>query len=296
MRLVQTLKTLQRPFVLWPILRAIAKPFWAEAAKSKGKGIIVSRFKRQIPSWSLLLILLLGIAVGFYASTAMSQAASPGQSTNPDFTIGANPASSAVSQGGLATFTVSLGSLNGFAGSVNLNATLSPRATNVTIALNPNSVSLLTGAGTSVLTVSTPTTISLGTYTITIGGTSGRLSHNVSIFLQVTSRPAPDFLISANPASLVIAQGAGGSSAITITSVGGFSGTISLASTITPNSSNSPTLTLNPNMVTLLSGGTANAVLTISTTGGTTRGSYTVVVLGTSGPDSHTVSVSLTVQ
>ncbi len=296
MRLVQTLKRLRKPFALWPILRSASKPFWAQTIQNKGKGIVASRLKRQIPSWSLLLVLILGIAAGFYASTAMSQAVGAGQTNTPDFTIGTNPASSFVSQGGLATFTISLNSLNSFAGSVNLNVSLSPRATNVTIALNPNSVSLLTGSGTSVLTISLPTTIPVGTYTVAISGTSGKLSHSVSTFLQVTSPPAPDFLISANPSSLSITQGSSGSSTITITSIGGFSGTVSLADTITPGSANSPTLTLNPNRVTLLSGGTASTVLTVNTTSGTGLGNYTIVVLATSGSVSHTVSISLMVQ
>jgi hypothetical protein len=226
----------------------------------------------------------------------MSQVVGSGQSNGPDFSIGATPTSSTVIQGGLATFTVSLSSLNSFAGSVNLNASLSPRAKNVTVATNPNSVSLLTGLGTSTLTVSAPATIPVGTYTLTINGTSGKLVHSVSTFLQVAKPPPPDFLISASPTSLTIYSGSSGSSTLTVTSQGGFSGVISLAATITPNGGNSPTLTLNPGTVTLLSGGTTSSILTMSTVSNTPRTNYTIVVLATSGSISHTISVSLTVQ
>ena len=84
-------------------------------------------------------MLLLGAGVGFYASTIFSEVAGIGQSTAPDFTLGTNPVSMTTSQGSLAAFTVSLTSLNSFAGSVNLNYSLSPGITNVTIALNPSS-------------------------------------------------------------------------------------------------------------------------------------------------------------
>ncbi len=262
---------------------------------ARERGLVGGGLRRQIPSWSLLVILVLGVVAGFYISNAMSQAGS-GQSNSPDFSIGAIPAASSATQGGLATFTVSLNSLNSFAGSVNLNASLSPRTINATVAMNPNSVSLLTGSGRSTLTVSTPATIPVGTYTLTINGTSGRLAHSVSTFLQVTKPPPPDFLISPSPSSLTISPGSSGSSTLTFTSQGGFGGIINMSATITPSVVNGPTLTLTPSTVTLLSGGTTSAVLTMSTGSNTPRTGYTVVVLATSGSISNTVSVSLIVQ
>src|SRR5205809_45090 len=50
-----------------------------------------------------------------------------------------------------------------------------------------------------------------------------------------------------------------------------------------------------PHRVTLLSGGTVNSVLTISTTGTTLQGVYTIVVLGVSGTLANSVSITLTV-
>lgn len=199
-------------------------------------------------------------------------------------------------QGSLATFTVSLASQNSFAGSVNLNYSLSPGITNVTIALNPSSVSLLTGTGASTLTVSLPASTPLSTYTIIIIGASGRLSHNVTSILRVVTPPSPDFSITASPSPMNITRGSAGSTTITLTSISGFTGTVSLTTSISPNNFGSPTLTLNPNQVTLLSGGTGNAVLTINTNGGTTRGVYTIVVLGVSGTLANSVSITLTVQ
>jgi hypothetical protein len=241
-------------------------------------------------------MLLLGAGLGFYASTILSEATGIGQSTAPDFTLGTNPVSMTAPQGSLASLTVSLASLNSFAGSVNLNYSLNPSITNVTIALNPGSVSLLTGAGASTLTVSVPDFAPPNTYTIVIVGASGRLSHNVTSILRVVPPPSPDFSITSSPASMNVTRGSATSSTVTLTSIGGFAGTVNLSMSISPSNGSSPTLTLNPNRVTLLSGGTGNAVLTVNTGGGTAPGIYTLVVLGVSGTLANSVSITLTVQ
>jgi len=242
------------------------------------------------------MMLLLGAGVGFYASTIFSEVAGIGGPTTPDFTIGTNPVSITTPQGSLAAITVSLTSLNSFAGSVNLNYSLSPGITNVAIALNPGSVSLLTGSGTSTLTVSVPASAPLSTYTIVIDGASGRLSHNVTSILRVVRPPSPDFSIASSPSSMNVTRGSATSATLTLTSIGGFAGQVNLTTSISPSSGSSPTLTLNPNRVTLLSGGTGNAILTVNTTGGTLPGSYTIVVLGVSGTLANSVSITLTVQ
>ena len=241
-------------------------------------------------------MLLLGAGVGFYASTIFSEVAGIAGPTVPDFTIATNPVSMTTPQGSLASITVSLASQNNFAGSVNLNYSLSPGITNVTIALNPDSVSLLTGSGSSTLTVSIPPSSPQGTYTITVGGASGRLSHNVTSILRVIPPPAPDFSITPSPPSMNVTRGSATSATLTLTSIGGFAGQVNLTTSISPSSGTSPTLTLNPNRVTLLSGGTGNAILTVNTGGGTSLGTYTIAVLGVSGTLANSVSITLTVQ
>jgi hypothetical protein len=295
-RLVRVLKSLRKPFALWPVIAAFARPFKSLAQHGLTGRQFSPRLRRPLPAWSLLVMLLFGAGLGFYASTIFSEVAGTGQSTAPDFTLGTNPVSITASQGSLASLTVSLASLNSFAGSVNLNYSLSPGITNITIALNPNSVSLLTGTGASTLTVSVPATAPLSTYTIIIAGSSGRLSHNVTSILRVVPPPSPDFSITAAPSSINATRGSATSSTITLTSIGGFAGTVNLSMSISPSNGGSPTLTLNPNRVTLLSGGTGNAVLTINTNSGTLPGVYTIVVLGVSGTLANSVSITLTVQ
>jgi hypothetical protein len=93
-----------------------------------------------------------------------------------------------------------------------------------------------------------------------------------------------------------LTRGSATSATLTLTSIGGFAGQINLTASISPSNGSSPTLTLNPNRVTLLSGDTGNAVLTVNTGGGTSPGTYTIVVLGVSGTQANGVSISLTVQ
>jgi hypothetical protein len=296
LRLVRVLKTIRKPFPLWPILAAFARPIRTLAHHGLGHPQLTPKLRRPLPAWSLLMMLLLGAGVGFYASTIFSEVAGIGGPTTPDFTIGTNPVSMTVPQGSLASITVSLASLNSFAGSVNLNYSLSPGITNVTIALNPGSVSLLTGSGTSTLTISVPASAPLNTYTITVDGASGRLTHNVTSILRVVTPPSPDFAITSSPSSMNVTRGSATSPTLTLTSIGGFAGQVNLTSSISPSNGSSPTLSLNPNRVTLLSGGTGNTVLTVNTSGGTSLGTYTIVVLGVSGTLANTVSITLTVQ
>src|SRR5438876_1126660 len=93
-----------------------------------------------------------------------------------------------------------------------------------------------------------------------------------------------------------VTRGSATSSTITLTSIGEFAGTVDLTMSISPSNAGSPTLRLNPNRITLLSGGTGNAVLTINTIGTTRLGTYTIVVLGVTGTLANSVSINLIVR
>jgi hypothetical protein len=99
----------------------------------------------------------------------------------------------------------------------------------------------------------------------------------------VQSPAAPDFTISANPTTVgPLNVGAQGTSAITITPLNGFTGTVHL----TPTASAGLTASVNPADIT--AGQTSTLTLSSSTTG-----TYTVTVTGTSGSLSHPVTVTV---
>jgi hypothetical protein len=93
-----------------------------------------------------------------------------------DFTIAASPSTLTITRNTNGTYTVTVGALNGFSGTVNLSVTL-PR--NTTGTFSPASV---VGSGTSTLTVNSSRRT---TSTLTITGTSGTKTHSTTVTLTV---------------------------------------------------------------------------------------------------------------
>lgn len=103
----------------------------------------------------------------------------------------------------------------------------------------------------------------------------------------INASAAPSFALSASPASLSVAQNGSGTSTITVSEVGGFSGTVTLAATGLPSG-----------VTASFTAGTAagTQLLTLSASSTTSLGGPVMVtVTGTSGALSATTAVSLTV-
>src|SRR5262249_22226265 len=129
----------------------------------------------------------------------------PGSSGLPGFALAASPASVTVIQGNTGTSTITVFDENGFTGSVSLAATGLPAG--VTAAFNPTSTT-----GSTTLTFTASSTAATGTVTVNIKGTSEGMTGSTTISLTVNAPPAPNFTLSASPASLTMVQGASGSS------------------------------------------------------------------------------------
>ena len=102
--------------------------------------------------------------------------------------------------------------------------------------------------------------------------------------------PAPDFILSVTPTSRSITRGSSTTYTVTVTAVNGFSGFVSLSSSISP-AANGTTMSLNPTGLTL--GSSASSTLTVSTAKKTTRRTYTITVTATSGALVHSTTVTL---
>jgi len=100
---------------------------------------------------------------------------------NGDFSIAVTPASTTINRAGSATYTVTITAGQGFSGMVNLSVSGLPKFANSKF--NPTPI---VNSGTSVLTVNTNRNVAIGTYTLTITGTSGSRVHsaNVSLIVQ----------------------------------------------------------------------------------------------------------------
>jgi len=99
-----------------------------------------------------------------------------------DFSIAASPSSQTLTAGQNTTYSLTVGALNGFTGSVTLSASGFPSGASGSF--TPTSVA---GSGTSTLTVSTASTTPPGTYTLTVTGTSGTLMHSTTVTLVVNA-------------------------------------------------------------------------------------------------------------
>jgi len=106
--------------------------------------------------------------------------------TAPNFSISASPSSLPIQLGSSASSTIDITSINGFNQPVQLSVSGAPSG--VTATLSPSQVTPPAGGtATSTLTVSVGTTATPGSYTLTVTGTSGSLTHSTYISLQITA-------------------------------------------------------------------------------------------------------------
>ena len=106
---------------------------------------------------------------------------------------------------------------------------------------------------------------------------------------------SPDFALNSTPTVLCVNPGVDAVSVISVSSVGGFAGTVNLGDSIGPAMSNGPTLSDIPSSVTLAADQSTSFSLRISNTTSTPLYTYTVTVSGLQGATLHQTTVQLTV-
>ena len=119
-------------------------------------------------------------------ATPIPPTATPTNTPAPaaDFSLSVSPTSQTVTRPGSTTYTVTLTSVNGFSGNVNLSVSGLPSKTTATFSPNPVALSS-GGTATSTLTINAQSNGSRGTFTLTITGTGGGQSHSQNVTLTV---------------------------------------------------------------------------------------------------------------
>jgi hypothetical protein len=209
-----------------------------------------------------------GTSGKLYHSTAI-------QVTLPYFVETANPTILLLEAGQIGTSNITLTPFSGFAGFVALSTSIVP-GTGLGCSLD-NSIAFVGIPTNSMLSCNGVA----GSYTVTAKGTSGTISVSASVTITIE-----DFSLNAVPSSTSLTQGSSAATTVTVTSLQGFNGTVSLTAAYSP----SLQITLNPTSVT----GSGSSTLTITATS-TALGTYLVNITGTSNHLSHTTTVTVTV-
>ncbi|MEM3004638.1 MAG: hypothetical protein QXK96_05005, partial [Candidatus Bathyarchaeia archaeon] len=141
-----------------------------------------------------------------------------------DFSVSANPPSLTIKAGETATLTTTASLVSG--SPANTALALSGLPAGATFSFNPPTGS---PTFTSVLTITTTSTVTPGSYVLTITGTSGSLSKTATVTLSIQSAVEADFELSTIPVSQAVAPKQSTSFVISVTGKGGFESTIGLA-------------------------------------------------------------------
>jgi len=207
-----------------------------------------------------------------------------GTISTPGFGLTASATSVSTEQGSSATSTITSTVLNGFSAGISLSASGQPAG--VTVGFSPASI---TGAGSSTLTFTVGASAAVGTYRITVTGTSGSISEAVTVTLAITKAPA-NFTISASPTSISVDQGGSGTSTITSVISGGFDSSVSLSATGYPIG---VTVSFSPK--TIAAPGSGQSTMKVTVGKQVALGNHTITINATGAGIPREVQVTLTV-
>jgi uncharacterized membrane protein len=143
-----------------------------------------------------------------------------------------------------------------------------------------------------VLTVNTASSTPSGSYTLSITGTSGNLSHSTAVKLVVQKGQTSDFAIAVSPTSQQVLQGDQTTYKVSVSSVAGFTSPVSLSVSGLPKG---VTATASPNSVTPTPTPGTISTLTVVAASNASIGNYTLTITGKSGSLVHSAQAALAV-
>jgi hypothetical protein len=241
---------------------------------------------------------------GSYSMTVVGTDAATGKLTStavipvtvnamvPAFALTGTPVDITGGPGSSGTSTVTVAPSGGFNGSVALTCS------GAGFTCDAASVAASASGGTATLTIHSASSVTAGTYSLTVTGTdtSGKVTASTTIPVKVDAALTPSLSI-AGTAVTISSPGATGSSTITLTPAGGFTGTVTLGCVVSSAPASAVSAPACASATASITGATAaTAPLTIQTTSGTTAGAYTLAITATSGGSAiATTTIQLTV-
>jgi phospholipase C/sugar lactone lactonase YvrE len=217
------------------------------------------------------------------ASSSAGFALSVGVTGN--FSLSMSPSAFSLSTGATSpSITLSVTGQNGLQGSVTF--TVSGLPAGVTISQQtPFSVAV---GGKQSLNLSASTATKPGSYSVSLQGTCGSVTHSIALNLTISAMA--DFSLLISPSGLSVMPGAASTPLVaSVGAIGGFSGTVSIGVAGLPSG-----VTTTPSGPFSLAAG-GNQQMTVNVPGSVANGSYPIVLTGTSGTLTHTVNFMLTV-
>ena len=214
-----------------------------------------------------------------------------GGQPQPDLTLaGVSPDSPAVVQGGTVTLTLTFTSQNGFQGPVSLSVTENGQPPSW-LTLSPPSATLNVPKGGQAqvsLQVQVAANAPTGPHALKLKVSYGDKVAERDLTLTVNA--PPDFTLSLNPTSLTVQQGGSGTTRLTLTPQGGFTGRVNLSLVGAP-----PGITLSPPSLEVAGPSPVTQDLTIQVGAEVAPGTYSLRVRGTSGSLTGEADLALTV-
>lgn len=137
---------------------------------------------------ALFLASVLIVANGCVISPRRTVNGTGGGGSNSEFNLSANPSSQSIVAGSSAAYTVSVSALNGFTGTVSLNAAVS----NTNVVASFDNTTITGGSGSATLTVATTAATPGGNVTITVtaSDTTNNISQNVAVTAAIQGSAA----------------------------------------------------------------------------------------------------------
>jgi hypothetical protein len=209
------------------------------------------------------------------------------------YTVAASPASDSTIQGTTKNFNVVITGSNGYSDTVNTTFTSS----NPGITVSPTSVSLVVSSGSPVaqtpVTVTVGAAVPVGVYTITLNATGATSGVARTATYTITVSAAPDFAVASSPTSVSVQAGMSATYALSFSTSGGYTGSVTLSLTGLPASIPNANYTTNP--VNLPAQNSSTLAIPVPYDPATVGGPYNLTLSASDGTKTKTVALTLTV-